>query len=90
MHKLFWMHYNWLFLLTMSLLFPSLFLSNKILCIFRYKQRGKEAIQANNVFFYLTYEGTVDIDKIMDPVCFCSCSFCFDFLTDLSTSNLKC
>ncbi|CAI9101616.1 OLC1v1038984C1 [Oldenlandia corymbosa var. corymbosa] len=36
--------------------------------IFGYKQRGKEAIQANNVFFYITYEGTVDIDKITDPV----------------------
>ncbi|CAN4125733.1 unnamed protein product [Withania somnifera] len=36
--------------------------------IFGYKQRGKEAIQSNNVFFYLTYEGTVDIDKIIDPV----------------------
>ncbi|KAF8412352.1 hypothetical protein HHK36_000314 [Tetracentron sinense] len=33
-----------------------------------YKQRGKEAILANNVFFYITYEGTVDIDKITDPV----------------------
>ncbi|XP_021686222.1 BEACH domain-containing protein C2 isoform X2 [Hevea brasiliensis] len=36
--------------------------------IFGYKQRGKEAILANNVFFYITYEGTVDIDKISDPV----------------------
>ena len=36
--------------------------------MFRYKQRGKEAILANNVFFYITYEGTVDIDKISDPV----------------------
>ena len=36
--------------------------------IFRYKQRGREAISANNVFFYITYEGTVDIDKISDPV----------------------
>lgn len=35
--------------------------------IFGYKQRGKEAIMANNVFFYITYEGTVDIDKITDP-----------------------
>ncbi|CAI9764807.1 unnamed protein product [Fraxinus pennsylvanica] len=35
--------------------------------IFGYKQRGKEAIQASNVFFYITYEGTVDIDKISDP-----------------------
>ncbi|KAL0714917.1 hypothetical protein Bca4012_021896 [Brassica carinata] len=36
--------------------------------IFGYKQRGKEAIQANNVFFYTTYEGTINIDKITDPV----------------------
>ncbi|CAH8343338.1 unnamed protein product [Eruca vesicaria subsp. sativa] len=36
--------------------------------IFGYKQRGKEAIMSNNVFFYTTYEGTVDIDKIKDPV----------------------
>ncbi|CAK9169218.1 unnamed protein product, partial [Ilex paraguariensis] len=36
--------------------------------IFGYKQRGREAISANNVFFYITYEGTVDIDKILDPV----------------------
>ncbi|VFQ75698.1 unnamed protein product [Cuscuta campestris] len=36
--------------------------------IFGYKQRGKEAILANNVFFYITYEGTVDIDKISDQV----------------------
>ncbi|KAJ4952245.1 hypothetical protein NE237_029077 [Protea cynaroides] len=35
--------------------------------IFGYKQRGKEAILANNMFFYITYEGTVDIDKITDP-----------------------
>lgn len=35
---------------------------------FRYKQRGKEAILANNVFFYITYEGTIDVDKITDPV----------------------
>ncbi|KAM1083652.1 hypothetical protein ACFX13_022437 [Malus domestica] len=36
--------------------------------IFGYKQRGKEAIMANNFFFYITYEGTMDIDKISDPV----------------------
>ncbi|XVF33458.1 hypothetical protein REPUB_Repub17cG0170100 [Reevesia pubescens] len=36
--------------------------------VFGYKQRGKEAILANNMFFYITYEGTVDIDKISDPV----------------------
>ncbi|GMI75866.1 Beach-Domain Homolog C2 [Hibiscus trionum] len=36
--------------------------------IFGYKQRGKEAISANNVFSYITYEGAVNIDKISDPV----------------------
>ncbi|KAG0502918.1 hypothetical protein HPP92_002990 [Vanilla planifolia] len=36
--------------------------------IFGYKQRGKEAVQADNMFFYITYEGAVDIDKIVDPL----------------------
>ncbi|CAI9278052.1 unnamed protein product [Lactuca saligna] len=36
--------------------------------IFGYKQQGKEAVAANNVFFHITYEGAVDIDKIQDPV----------------------
>lgn len=36
--------------------------------IFGYKQRGKEAVQADNMFFYITYEGAVDIDKITDSV----------------------
>eukprot|EP01018_Ginkgo_biloba_P016129 Gb_14861 [translate_table: standard] len=36
--------------------------------IFGFKQRGKAAVDANNVFFYMTYEGAVDIDKISDPV----------------------
>ncbi|GMJ01400.1 Beach-Domain Homolog C2 [Hibiscus trionum] len=36
--------------------------------IFGYKQRGREAILANNMFFHITYEGAVDIDKITDPV----------------------
>lgn len=36
--------------------------------IFGSKQRGAAAIAANNVFFYLTYEGMVDIDSIADPV----------------------
>ncbi|KAK3158666.1 hypothetical protein QOZ80_2AG0140040 [Eleusine coracana subsp. coracana] len=35
--------------------------------IFGYKQRGKEAVTANNVFPHVTYEGMVDVDKIMDP-----------------------
>ncbi|TVU28919.1 hypothetical protein EJB05_20457 [Eragrostis curvula] len=36
--------------------------------IFGYKQRGKEAVIANNVFPHVTYEGMVDVDKISDPV----------------------
>ncbi|KAF1324550.1 Kinase a-anchor protein, partial [Globisporangium splendens] len=36
--------------------------------VFGSKQRGAAAVAANNVFFYLTYEGMVDIDSIVDPV----------------------
>ena len=36
--------------------------------IFGYKQRGKEAHKANNLFYYLTYEGAVNIDAIEDPI----------------------
>ena len=32
--------------------------------IFGYKQRGKNAERANNVFFHLTYFGAVDVSKI--------------------------
>ncbi|DAZ96650.1 TPA: hypothetical protein N0F65_009213 [Lagenidium giganteum] len=35
--------------------------------IFGYKQRGKAALKANNVFYYLTYYGVVDLDRIDDP-----------------------
>ncbi|CAH1393721.1 unnamed protein product [Nezara viridula] len=34
--------------------------------IFGYKQRGPEAVRATNVFYYLTYEGSVDMDGITD------------------------
>jgi len=34
--------------------------------IFGFKQQGKEAIEAVNVFYYLTYEGSVDLDAITD------------------------
>ncbi|XP_059080572.1 neurobeachin-like isoform X3 [Tigriopus californicus] len=36
--------------------------------IFGYKQRGPEAIRATNVFYYLTYEGSVDLKAMADPV----------------------
>ncbi|XP_056300146.1 neurobeachin-like protein 2 isoform X3 [Pseudoliparis swirei] len=34
--------------------------------IFGYKQRGEEAVNALNVFYYCTYEGAVDLDAIAD------------------------
>ncbi|XP_056141782.1 neurobeachin-like protein 2 isoform X2 [Lampris incognitus] len=34
--------------------------------IFGYKQRGEEAVEALNVFYYCTYEGAVDLDAIAD------------------------
>lgn len=36
--------------------------------IFGYKQQGPEAVRALNVFYYLTYEGTVNLSSIGDPV----------------------
>ncbi|ETO29143.1 BEACH domain-containing protein, partial [Reticulomyxa filosa] len=35
--------------------------------IFGYKQRGQPAVDAYNVFNYLTYAGAVDFDAIVDP-----------------------
>ncbi|KAJ2866440.1 hypothetical protein GGI22_001285, partial [Coemansia erecta] len=36
--------------------------------IFGCKQRGQEAVNAHNVFYYLTYEGAVNLDAIQDPM----------------------
>ncbi|KAM3623130.1 uncharacterized protein V6R79_007410 [Siganus canaliculatus] len=36
--------------------------------IFGYKQQGPEAARALNVFYYLTYEGTVNLSSISDPM----------------------
>jgi len=36
--------------------------------IFGYKQRGREAVDALNIFVHVTYEGAIDIDTIKDPV----------------------
>ncbi|CAH1391564.1 unnamed protein product [Nezara viridula] len=41
-------------------------LHNWIDLIFGYKQRGEEAERANNVFYYLCYEGSVDLENIKD------------------------
>jgi hypothetical protein len=36
--------------------------------IFGYKQRGPAALAAHNVFHYLSYEGSVDIEKVHDEL----------------------
>ena len=36
--------------------------------IFRFAFSGPEAMRATNVFYYLTYEGSVDLESITDPV----------------------
>lgn len=36
--------------------------------IFGYRQRGAEALEADNLFHPLTYEGAVDLDAVADPV----------------------
>jgi len=36
--------------------------------VFGYKQKGEEAVASHNVFYYLTYEGAIDIDAIQDKV----------------------
>ncbi|KAJ7525246.1 hypothetical protein O6H91_17G043300 [Diphasiastrum complanatum] len=35
--------------------------------IFGYKQRGRPAVEAANVFYHLTYEGAADLDALTDP-----------------------
>jgi WD40 repeat protein len=35
--------------------------------IFGYKQRGEEAVKAKNTFYYLTYNGSIDLDTASDP-----------------------
>lgn len=36
--------------------------------VFGYKQRGREAVNALNTFVHVTYEGSVDLDSITDPI----------------------
>ena len=36
----------------------------EILQIFGYKQRGMEAERADNLFYHLCYEGSVDLDTV--------------------------
>ncbi|XP_038062031.1 WD repeat and FYVE domain-containing protein 3-like isoform X2 [Patiria miniata] len=48
--------------------FVSMHLHEWIDLIFGYKQQGKEAAEAHNVFHHLFYEGNVDIYSIDDPL----------------------
>ncbi|KAL5145273.1 BEACH domain-containing protein B [Glycine soja] len=36
--------------------------------VFGYKQRGKPAVEAANIFYYLTYEGAVDLETTEDDL----------------------
>nr|XP_014344056.1 PREDICTED: lipopolysaccharide-responsive and beige-like anchor protein isoform X1 [Latimeria chalumnae] len=36
--------------------------------IFGYKQQGPEGVRSLNIFYYLTYEGAVNLNSITDPV----------------------
>jgi len=47
--------------------YVSLNLHKWIDLIFGNKQQGEEAVKADNIFYYLTYEGAVDLEKIADP-----------------------
>lgn len=43
-------------------------LHNWIDLIFGYKQKGHAAIESDNVFYPLTYEGNIELHKIDDPI----------------------
>ena len=47
--------------------FVSCHLHHWIDLIFGYKQRGPEATRAINVFYYLCYEGVVNLDLLTNP-----------------------
>ncbi|KAI8619360.1 hypothetical protein BC830DRAFT_1104604 [Chytriomyces sp. MP71] len=48
--------------------FVSAHLHEWIDLIWGYKQTGPESVKAHNVFYYLTYEGAINIDSVQDPV----------------------
>ena len=52
--------------------------------VFGHKQQGAAAVDATNVFFYLTYEGSVDLDAIGMPLLTCARQL---FYTNLHRSS---
>ncbi|KAM3128031.1 hypothetical protein pb186bvf_019877 [Paramecium bursaria] len=43
-------------------------INNYIDLIFGYKQKGQSSVEADNVFYYLTYEGTVQLNSYTYPI----------------------
>ncbi|KAK7929458.1 hypothetical protein WMY93_005853 [Mugilogobius chulae] len=58
----------WLLRMALESEFVSCQLHQWIDLIFGYKQQGPEAARALNVFYYLTYEGAVNLSSISDPM----------------------
>lgn len=58
--------------------------------VFGYQQRGEEAVKATNVFYYLTYEGAVDLSLVRhDALNFCLV-FLAVFLTAVDRNLTRC
>ena len=51
--------------------------------------QGKEAIKAHNVFFYLTYEGAVDLDAVTDDLEVCHPPYCRSWRGLLCMSSIR-
>eukprot|EP01132_Coremiostelium_polycephalum_P008547 gene8547-10508_t len=61
-------HFIWMNRMALESEYVSQNLHHWIDLIFGYKQKGKEAVKAHNIFYHLTYEGSVDIGAMQDPI----------------------